>query len=96
MQPERTALAWSRVALLLTVNALIAARTGLESGRLLYTVVAVVLFIIAAAAFAYGAIRRQQLLGPDQPAAPAAVAMATLAIVTTLACIAGVLSALLA
>lgn len=94
LQAERTALSWTRAALLLTANALLALRTGWENESTALTVVAVLLFVAAAAAVGYGGLRKRQLLNADTPFAPPSFAMAALATVTLLACIAGILSVL--
>ena len=52
LQPERTALAWSRTALALAVNALLALRAGFIAGEPLLIAVGVVLFGTAGAAIA--------------------------------------------
>lgn len=96
LQAERTALSWSRAALLLTANALLTLRSGWESGAVSFTAVAVLLFIAAAAAVTYGGLRKRQLLGGGAPKAPSVTAMAVLAAVTFLACVAGTWSALVA
>jgi hypothetical protein len=95
LQAERTALSWSRAALLLIVNALLMLRSGWDSGAVSFTVVAVLLFLAAAATVGYGGLRRRQLLGGDGPVAPSAVATAVLAGVTFVGCAAGVASVVL-
>lgn len=94
LQAERTALSWSRVALLLTVNALLTLRTGWESGSVTHSAVAALLFAAAAAAFGYGGIRKWQLLNAETPSAPPVSAMAVMATMAFVACVAGIASIL--
>ncbi|HEY2556842.1 MAG TPA: DUF202 domain-containing protein [Diaminobutyricibacter sp.] len=97
LQGERTALSWTRTALVITVNALLALRTGLVSGELALTLVGVVLLLAAIGAVIYGTIRGRELSGHGghhvPPAAPA-LALTILAAVTLIACAAGVASVL--
>lgn len=97
LQGERTALSWTRTALVITVNALLALRSGLVSGELALTAVAVVLLLAAIGAVLYGNARGRALSGHDghhvPPAAPA-LAITVLAGVTLIACAAGVASVL--
>ncbi|MFC6354931.1 DUF202 domain-containing protein [Luethyella okanaganae] len=94
LQPERTALAWSRTALAISVNALLSVRAGLVGGATAFIVVGVLLLAAAAASVVYGNVRRHQLLRTDVPVRPHAGAMLAAAIVTTFACAAGVASVL--
>ena len=96
LQAERTALSWSRAALLITANALLTLRSGWESGTVSLSAVAALLFAAAAAAVLYGGLRKRQLLAGSTPKAPQASAMAILAGVTLLGCVAGVSSLLVA
>ena len=97
LQGERTALSWTRTALVIAVNALLALRSGLISGEAALTLVGVVLLVAAIGAVLYGNIRRRALAGHGghqvPPAAPA-LALALLAAVTLIACAAGVASVL--
>lgn len=82
LQPERTALSWTRTALVVAVNALLALRTGLVQGEPWLVVVGAVLFGTAGAVGAAGALRRRQLDAGSFSPAPwlmAAVAIATVA-----------------
>jgi hypothetical protein len=96
LQSERTALSWSRVSLLLTVNALLALRTGWESASIAYAVVAALLFAAAASAVGYGGLRKRQLLNADTPPAPPVSAIAVMAAIAFVACLAGTVSVLVA
>ena len=97
LQGERTALSWTRTALVITVNALLALRSGLVSGQLALTVAGVVLLVAAIGAVLYGNVRGRALAGHGghqvPPAAPA-LPMSILAGVTLIACAAGVASVL--
>lgn len=95
MQAERTALSWTRAGLLLTINALLALRTGWESGSIAYTVVAATLFVAAAAVVGYGGLRKRQLLNASPASAPPNTAMAAIAMVTLFACLSGTISTLI-
>ncbi|MEO8908280.1 MAG: DUF202 domain-containing protein [Microbacteriaceae bacterium] len=97
LQGERTALSWSRTALALAVNALLALRSGWTSGHVSLTVVGAVLLLSAAGAVVYGNRRGRALSGHtahSPTAAPAGAAVAV-TIVTILACGAGIASVLL-
>lgn len=94
LQSERTALSWSRVSLLFTVNALLALRTGWENGSIIYAGVAAALFASAAATAGYGGVRKRQLLNADQPSAPPVSAIAVMATIAFVACVAGMASVL--
>jgi hypothetical protein len=96
LQSERTALSWSRVSLLFTVNALLALRTGWENGSIMYVAMAAALFASAAATVGYGGVRKRQLLNADQPSAPPVSAITVMATITFVACVAGIISVLVA
>lgn len=93
LQQERTALAWNRTALLLTVNGGLALRTSWETGQPAYAVVASILLLTAAGASVYGAWRKRALLSATTPVAPSSLAVAAITAVTFVACVAGVSSA---
>jgi uncharacterized membrane protein YidH (DUF202 family) len=94
LQAERTALAWTRTALSIFVNALLALRTGWASGEASVTALGVALMLAAASAAACGAWRRHRLLGARGALAPPALAIAGAAWVTLLACGAAIVSVL--
>lgn len=94
LQAERTALAWSRTALAMWVNALLVLRTGWANGVAPITTLGVVLFIAAGAAMVYGAQRRRSLLDGRGLGAPSPLATALIATVTLVACVSGVASIL--
>ncbi|GLU90763.1 DUF202 domain-containing protein [Agromyces sp. NBRC 114283] len=82
LQPERTALSWTRTALVVAVNALLALRTGLVAGEPWLIVTGTVLFFAAGAVGAVGGIRRRELSEGRYTPAPwliLAVSVATLA-----------------
>ncbi|TAM66026.1 MAG: DUF202 domain-containing protein [Microbacteriaceae bacterium] len=98
LQGERTTLSWSRTALSLAVNALLALHSGWTSGQPILTVVGAILLLSAGTAVVYGNVRGRALSGHTAhtpTAAPAgAVVLATVA--ALLACAAGVASVLVA
>jgi hypothetical protein len=98
LQGERTSLSWSRTALAVAVNALLALRSGWESGQLALTVVGVLLLLGAAAAVVYGNRRGRALAGHSAqvPSAAPSAAIAVTTGMTLLACGAGVASVLIA
>lgn len=87
LQAERTALSWNRTGLAILANALLALREGWHSQQTPISVLAVALLIASAAAAAYGACRRRQLLSGQGVVAVPAVAVATMSLVTLLACL---------
>lgn len=98
LQGERTSLSWTRTALAVAVNALLALRSGWESGQLALTVVGVVLLLAAGSAVAYGNYRGRALAGHTAhtpPAAPAA-AVGLVTAITLVAAAAGLASVLIA
>ncbi|UUX95950.1 DUF202 domain-containing protein [Aquabacterium sp. J223] len=68
LQPERTALAWRRTALLMAVNAMVALRTGLASGDGRSVAAATALGAVALLLALAGSLRQRRLAQ-----APAAV-----------------------
>lgn len=90
LQPQRTALAWTRTSLALFVNAALALRAGLKAHAPVLTALGVVLLVASAAGVACGAWRREQLRRLEPPGAPApslllaAVAVCWLAVLTGL------------
>ncbi|MER5862165.1 DUF202 domain-containing protein [Kitasatospora sp. NPDC002040] len=61
LQPERTLLAWSRTALVLTVNAALVLRSGLAARQPGLTALGVLLALAACATYGYGLRRRAGL-----------------------------------
>ncbi|MFC5790536.1 DUF202 domain-containing protein [Agromyces tardus] len=92
LQPERTALAWSRTSLTLAVNALLSVRAGFIAGEPLLVSVGVILFGTAGAAIVVATLRRRQLSGDTLTITPPRGALAGLTAATLLACIAGIVS----
>lgn len=89
LQGERTALAWTRTALALLVNALLLTRAGLVHRSSPVAVVGAVLLGIALLVAWYGSRRRAQVTSPAQPQAPPARAMLGIAGVALLASLSG-------
>lgn len=92
LQAERTALAWNRTGLALLANALLALRSGWASRETPITVLAFALLVAAGTAILYGAWRRRHLLNGYGRTAPSAIAIATAAVVTLVACATGIAS----
>jgi uncharacterized membrane protein YidH (DUF202 family) len=92
LQPERTSLSWSRTALIVAVNALLALRTGFVEGEDWLVVAGVVLVGAAAAVAAVGTVRRRQLdAGQFAPPASLIVAIAAVTVVAAAAGIGSIL-----
>jgi uncharacterized membrane protein YidH (DUF202 family) len=87
LQAERTLLAWSRTALAVLANALVALRAGWVLEQPGVTLLAGMLFGFAAAMFCFGLWRRRALLNGQRPVAvPAAwVRVAAVLALTTCA-----------
>jgi len=92
LQPERTALAWSRTALALAVNALLSMRAGLVAGEPWLVAVGAVLFAASGAAVALGTVRRRQLSGHRLVITPPRGALVGVAVATLVASAGGVAS----
>ena len=92
LQGERTALAWIRTALAISVNALLALRGGLTTGEDSITAVGMVLLIAAGACTLCGVWRRRSLLIDPQASAPPAGIILGVALVALLASAAAVAS----
>ncbi len=92
LQAERTALAWSRTGLAVVANGLLVLRSGWTSGEASLTFVAFALLVAAGAAILYGGWRRRHLLNGLGTTAPPAIAIAVAAVVTLVACAAGIAS----
>src|SRR5262245_33495646 len=89
LQPQRTALAWSRTSLAVFVNALVVLRTGAQADKTPLIVVGILLLVAAAAGVMYSTWRRQRLLHDTPPGAAPVAAMLGAAAVTWLACVGG-------
>ena len=92
LQPERTALSWTRTALALAVNALLCVRAGFVSGEPPLVGIGVVLFAASGAAVAIGTVRRSQLSGTRLVITPPTGALLGVAAATLLASAGGVAS----
>ncbi|MBT2516521.1 DUF202 domain-containing protein [Streptomyces sp. ISL-90] len=90
LQPERTALAWSRTALALAVNALLSMRAGLVVGEPWLVAIGALLFAACGAAIAVGTARRRQLSGVRLVITPPRGALIGVAAATLLASAGGV------
>ena len=92
LQPERTALAWTRTALAVAVNALLSIRAGFVSGEPWLVAVGVLLFAASGAAVAIGTVRRRQLSGEQMVITPPTGALLGVAAATFVASVGGVAS----
>lgn len=92
LQPERTALAWTRTALAIAVNALLSMRAGFVAGEPWLVAVGVLLFAASGAVIAIGTIRRRQLSGARLAITPPTGALLGVAVTTLLASVGGVAS----
>ncbi|MGI9822388.1 DUF202 domain-containing protein [Agromyces sp. Marseille-Q5079] len=90
LQAERTALAWTRTALAIAVNAVLVLRSGLVSDQPALAAAGVVLFAISAAAAAYGVVRKRELGAAQGPVMPSAWPLLAVAATVVLAAVAGV------
>lgn len=86
LQAERTALAWTRTALALFVNALLALRAGWSHDHVVVTALGAALLVAAAAAAACGAWRRRCLLSRHPSIAAPSIVIAATTIATFVAC----------
>lgn len=93
LQPERTALSWTRTALVVAVNALLALRTGLLHGEPWLVAAGIVLVTAAAAVASVGAVRRRQLEAGAY--APHPLLILAVAAATVAAAAAGIASVLI-
>lgn len=89
LQAQRPVLAWSRTALALTINVLLALRAACVGEHSGTATIAIVLFVAAAATQAYGRSRRGALLAMGVLGAPPAAAMACVCDVALFACALG-------
>jgi uncharacterized membrane protein YidH (DUF202 family) len=92
VQPERTALAWSRTGLALLANAMLVLRAGWTSESTPIVILGVLLLAACGAAFACGAWRRHRLVSGQTPLAPPALVIQAAAIVMLVAGLGGVAS----
>ncbi|MFF2372551.1 DUF202 domain-containing protein [Agromyces sp. NPDC058110] len=92
LQPERTALAWSRTGLAIAVNAVLALRDGLSSDQPALSAAGVVLFVLAAVAIAHGAVRRRQLDARREVVPPSPAVMLGVTATVLLAAVVGIIS----
>ncbi|GAA0676044.1 hypothetical protein GCM10010193_31380 [Kitasatospora atroaurantiaca] len=91
LQPERTLLAWSRTALVLTVNAGLVLRTGLVNRQPGLTVLGALLVAAACVLCAHGLHRRRRLELPGHApepirAAPLRAVVVLMALVAAASC----------
>ncbi|MBX3644221.1 MAG: DUF202 domain-containing protein [Rubrivivax sp.] len=94
LQPQRTALAWSRTGLAVFVNALLALRTGAQLGMTFVVTLGIVLLFAAAGIVACGVWRQRYLAHSHAPIAPSVSMIRGVVITRWLACAAGLVSIL--
>lgn len=94
LQPERTALAWSRTALAMLVNALILLRAGIVGGQAVLAGIGLLLLAAAGLTQSVARARRRTLTGPLPLDAAPASALIGIAAGTAL-CSCGALLAIL-
>lgn len=92
LQPQRTALAWSRTGLAVLVNALVVLRSGAQSGQPFILALGLLLVVAAAGAVACGAWRARILAARGAPTAPPQALVIGTVAVAWLACAAAVAS----
>lgn len=89
LQPERTALAWTRTAGGMLVNALLCLRAGYLADGAGLVSLALALLAASGLTFAIGRHRRRQLLSAGAPVAVAALAIRLVVAATLLAALTG-------
>src|SRR5277367_4598217 len=92
LQPQRTALAWSRTGLSVFVNALIVLRTGAEAENFVILGLGLILILAAASSVICGVWRMRHLGSHGARSAPPWILMAAVLWVAWIACLAGVAS----
>jgi hypothetical protein len=92
LQPQRTALAWSRTGLAVFVNALIVLRAGLVTDQLFMLALGVFLLVAAGLAVVCGTWRVKHLAAEGAHLGPPLFLIATTVWVAWIACFAGVAS----
>lgn len=96
VQPERTALAWGRTGLAVTVNALLVLRAGLLTSHPFLVALSFMLLLAALGAIVCGAWRSRLLSGGKVTSAPPPALMAATVMVAWVTCAAGLASLVLA
>ena len=92
LQPQRTAMAWSRTSLAMFVNALLAMKSGMDNHDKLVVLMGLLLLSAAAAGMVCGTWRRTELLRLRGLAAPPQWIMVATVVATWLAALSGVLA----
>ena len=95
LQPQRTALAWSRTGLAIFVNALIILRAGMQSDQILISALGIALLVASALAVVTGTWRIRYLAAHGAPVSPPWILIASTTGVAWLACLGGVASIIL-
>jgi uncharacterized membrane protein YidH (DUF202 family) len=91
LQAERTALAWSRTALAVLINALLAIRAG-SAGNQVVVVLGAILLVAAFHVGACGIQRRRRLCEPEDPRAVSPAVMLGIVVIAWIAAIAAFVS----
>jgi len=92
LQPQRTALAWSRTGLAILVNALITLRAGLQAEQLFVVALGCILLAAAALSVVYGGWGMRHLGAHGARSAPPWILILATTGVAWLACVSGVAS----
>lgn len=94
LQPQRTALAWTRTAFAVFVNAFLVLRTGEQSGEMLIIALGIVLLVAGALIIGCGAWRLRLLAGSPHPVGPPIIMVWTIVAATGISCAAGLVAIL--
>ncbi len=86
LQPERTALAWSRTGLALAANAVLTIRSGAANHAALVLWLGAALLVAAIVLVPLGTWRKHQLLRPEAPRAPDARLLLGVSALALVAC----------
>jgi uncharacterized membrane protein YidH (DUF202 family) len=95
LQSERTALAWSRTAMAVLANALLAMRAGIVGQRWPITALGIALLVAAAAVMTFAALRRRQLSSGQGPSSSPLPMIQSTVVFALIACMTAVASATL-
>lgn len=92
LQPQRTALAWTRTGLAVLLNAAVVLRSGLQADEPFILGLGFVLLVAAAVAVACGGWRARRLAIDISHSAPPPIVVAGIVGVAFVACVAGLAS----
>ena len=92
LQPQRTALAWTRTGLSVLLNAVVVLRSGMQADQPLILGLGFVLLVAAAVAVACGGWRARRLTIDITHSAPPGIVVGGVVGVSCVACVAGLAS----